>query len=130
MNKQVNSHFGLATTEMLPKFNTEACSTHIGQREGQKQTLRNTIVNSPLFLVSSPLMTKTQKTKTCIVSYSLRYSSVKPEFEQKDGINCTKLYIATRVLNRKSPMLVLSLFDSSLSKVEASVTVEARKYLE
>lgn len=40
-------------TGMLPKFNTEAYSAYTGQRKGQKQTLRNTIENAPLFLVSS-----------------------------------------------------------------------------
>lgn len=47
---------------MLPKFNIEAYSVHSNQREGRKQTLRITVVSSPLFLFPSPTFGK-KKTK-------------------------------------------------------------------
>lgn len=40
-------------------------------------------------------------------SHLFRNSSIKLEFEQKDGVNGIKLYIATGAYKRKCPMLVL-----------------------
>lgn len=44
-------------------------------------------------------------------SHLFRNSSIKLEFEQKDGVNGIKLYIATATYKRKCPMLVLSLIN-------------------
>lgn len=96
---------------MLPKFNIEACSVHSNQRESRKQTLRITVVSSPLFLFPSPTFGGGKK--TCIFTHRLWYSSIKPAFEHKAGVNCMKFYTATGALNRKSLMLVpLSLIES------------------
>lgn len=83
MNKQVNSHFSSVTTEMQPRFHTEAGSARSNPREGEKQSLRS---SPSLFLVSPhPHYEKT----IFLVLRLLRYSSIKPEPDQKDGSNCS-----------------------------------------
>lgn len=109
MNKQVNSHFSLMTIAMLPKFNTEACSAHTNQREGQNFK----DYCSKLTFIFFPFAPCEKENS--IFSHLLRYSSIQHEFEQQAWVNCVKLYIATEAFNRKSLTLVLlSLINNSL----------------